>query len=112
MNKYAGETDILIGDKKCTLVFNWRAIAEIHSTLGKDFIADLQNNVNPATIADVLLIGLKKLNPEVTREQILDASPPLLQTVQTVAEAIGFAYFGAEKPVKSEGGEQPTEKKT
>lgn len=111
MNKYTGEVDIKLGEKTCTLIYDWRAIAQIQSTLGKDFITDLQKNVNPGSIAEVLVIGLKKKNPEVTVDQILDASPPLLHTIEIVATAIGFAYFGAEGVPEKAGAADP-EKKT
>jgi hypothetical protein len=110
MNKYTGEVEIQLGAKKGILVFDWRAIAELQTKLGADAITDMFKQVKPSTIAEILLIGFKKKSPEVTMEEILDASPCLIPTVQAIEKAISFAYFGAEEPPK--GGEKSEEKKT
>lgn len=110
MNKYTGEVEIQIGAKKAILVYDWRAIAELQTKLGADAITDMFKQVKPSTIAEILLIGFKKKSPDVTLEDILDASPCLIPTVKLIEKAITFSYFGADEV--TQGGEKSEEKKT
>lgn len=121
---YTGEVAISLGAKNCTLVYDWRAISAVHTAF-KDRLEGGLLNVNQIAsleeLAEILVIGLQRKNPEVTIDQILDLSPPLLQTRAKIDEAMAYAYFGAdifnevEKAVKETEKKQPkkdTKKKT
>lgn len=96
MNKYTGEFEVKIGEKTCTLVFDWRALAEIQSKYGVDILKELSRGISFEIIADVLAIGFKKKSPEMTVDIILDASPAFVPMVQAIDKALAFAYFGAD----------------
>lgn len=96
MNKYTGEVPVKVGDKVCTLFFSWRALAEVQSKHGTDILKELSHGMSFDIIADVLAIGFKKHNPEMTKEAIMDASPAFVPMVQAVDKALAFAYFGAD----------------
>ena len=93
MNKYTGEVDVKLGDKTYKLVFNWKAIAEYQSEFGID--AQIESfTINQ--IARVLQIGLSTKHPEVTIDDIMDASPPMGYITDCIIEAFIYAQHGAE----------------
>lgn len=96
MNKYLGEVVLNIGGKEARLVYDWRALSEIQTKHGASILKDLFKGVSPDTIADILAIGFRKHNPEVTAAAILDASPPFVPMVQAIDKALSFSYFGAD----------------
>lgn len=97
MNKYTGEVDVKLGDKKYTLVFDWRAIAEFQSTFGKE--ADV-TKFGLSEIADTLLIGFKKHHPDLTIDDIMDASPAIGYVSDCIVEGFIYAQHGAEEGAK------------
>jgi hypothetical protein len=107
MNKYAGETPILLGDAEYKLVYDWKALAEIHSLHGADAF---KKNLDPNVLVDIVVCGLKKNHPQITRDFVLNASPPLLPTINTVAAAVNLAYYGVDGE-QDTGVEEQTEKK-
>lgn len=97
MNKYTGEVHLKIGEKDCVLVYDWGAIAAYQSKFGKDArITDFGID----ELCDALLIGLKKHNPEITKEFIMDNSTPLGQVVDAIIEAFVYAHNGVEKGIE------------
>src|SRR4051794_24089749 len=96
---YTGETPFKIGDKTLTLVFDWRAMAQAQEAHGKDVFKDLMN-AGPEVIADVLAIGLSKNHPDITKEKVLDFSPPMIPAINTINQALLYAYFGPDGPPK------------
>lgn len=98
-NKYTGDVGILIGKQKCTLVFDWRAISELHSRFPedvKDGLLDVGKVSDPLKLAAFLSIGLKKNHPEMTEDFIIDLAPPLVPLKKPLDEALALAYFGAD----------------
>jgi hypothetical protein len=59
-----------------------------------------------------LAIGLKKHNPEMTKDYILDISPPFVPMVQALDKALYVSYFGAEAPKETQPEAEDTKKKT
>lgn len=98
-NKYTGEVSITVGDQKCTLEFDWRAISELHSRFPDDLrdgLLDIGKVNDPLKLAAIIGIGLKKHNPEVTEDVIIGLSPPLMPMKKPLDEALALAYFGAD----------------
>lgn len=93
-NKYTGVVDVQIGDKKAKLVYDWAAIAEFQSTFGKE--ADI-NSFDIDQIATTLLIGLKRHNPEITKDDIFETSPAVAYISDCIAESFLYAQLGPEK---------------
>ena len=97
-NKVTGEYPIEINENTYTLVFNWKALAQINDEHGIAALQDVGGIMNPETVAGILLAGLEtKHAGELTKEDIIKASPPLVPTIQIIAEAIHFCYFGTER---------------
>ena len=68
-NKYTGEVEVKIGEKKCVLVFDWHALSALHSRFPDDLrggLLDVGKVNDPLKLAAILAIGLQKHNPEVT----------------------------------------------
>lgn len=115
MNPYTGETPITIGGTEYTLVLDWRALSKIKSLFSEKVWTDLKG-ADPEVLAEVLAIALNKKHPEVTKETILDASPPLVSVISALDKAVAAAYFGADGiPKKADSapeGEDSSKKKT
>lgn len=113
MNKYTGEVEVKIGNKLCKLVFDWRCLAEIQTKYGVDILKELSHGISFDIVADVLAIGLKKHNPEMTKDAILDESPAFVSMVKAIDKALAFAYFGADElPEKYSEEKSDVKKKT
>lgn len=95
-NKFTGEVPITIGGKKCSLVYDWKAIAAVQTNYGNSPISELLSVANTRALAVLLSIGLEKHHPEITAEQILNESPPYIPAVKAVDQALAYAYFGAD----------------
>lgn len=93
-NPYTGEQQLELAGKKHTIVFDWRAISELKARHTGNIIKTMLDDPEPATIASVLQVGLIRNHPEVTVEQILDASPAIYPTLQALDQALAYAYFG------------------
>ena len=109
MNKYTGEVEILLADKPYKLVYDWRALAEVQTKHGGNILKELFNGISPATIADILVIGMKKHHPEMTVDTLMDISPPFIPMVQALDKALAYSYFGAEDTVEASGEKQVSE---
>lgn len=106
-NKYTGETSITIGDKELTMVFDFRALARIHTTHGADSIKKFfdRNDVwqqSPAIIADYVHIGLQRKHPDISLDEVLDGLPPYVDTIARLSKALVYAYCGADYDEKRE----------
>ena len=100
MNKYLGEVEYQIGDKKGVLVYNWKALSKIHSEYGRQVLENLAE-MSPEVIAKVMAIGFEAKTPDITADIIIEESPPLIEIIQIVNEALSCAYFGADKVQKA-----------
>lgn len=91
MNKITGEKITVIGGQDYILRYTWKALAEIEEKYGEK-----PNLFNPEVIATVAAAGLRGNHPEMTAEEIMRLSPPLMPLVRDVQTALQWAYFGAE----------------
>lgn len=94
-NQHTGEVDFHLGERKLTMQFDWRAMARAHAELGPNALRGVYDQ-SPEEVAKVMAIGLAKHHPEITAEDIMNASPPWLPAMQQLDRAITFAYFGVD----------------
>lgn len=115
-NKYTGEVTLDLAGVSCTLVYDWRALADIQSKYGEDAFDTLFEDINGdfEKLADILAAGLRRHHPEMTAAAVMEASPALLPVREAVHLAILAAFLGPEKPKKGEGADatDKPEKKT
>jgi hypothetical protein len=104
MTKYNGEVKVKLGGKDYTIVYNWAALADIQEKHGFNLLLNLANAKIDA-VADVLLVGLKKHHPDVTKEFLLEASPPLIPLLTALNEAVTYCFYGADGAPKEAGEE-------
>jgi hypothetical protein len=101
-NPHAGEVVITIGDRTCTLVYDWAAIASLTDAFGKEFdqtLSEAMDKLDTVVLARALEIGLQKHHPgELDAAAIMQASPPLVSVNSAISEALTRAFWGAEKP--------------
>jgi hypothetical protein len=93
-NAYTAETPVAIEGKELILRFDWRALGAVKTEFGTAALGDLIRGDDPHALAKMLAIGLAKRHPEWTVERILDASPPVMPTVDALTAALNAAYFG------------------
>ena len=91
MNKITGEKTVVIGGQGYTMRYTWKALAEVEEKYG-----DKPNLFNPEVIACVASAGMRDRHPEMTAEEIMRLSPPLIPFARDVQLALQWAYFGAE----------------
>ena len=97
MSKHTGEVIVDIGDKQMTLVYDWRALAEIKERLGTDGQVNAMNgDIN--ALADLAAIGLMRHHKDVSASDIIDASPPVMPLVAIIDKALSASYFGPGGP--------------
>lgn len=93
-NAYTGEERLALGKKNVTIVFDWRAISELKTRHTGNIIKTMVDDPDPATIASILQVGLMKHQPEITVDEIIDASPAIYPTLAALDAALAHAYFG------------------
>ena len=93
-NKYTGATPLMLNGKKYTLVFDWRALAKLRSQFNDKDISNLLNEGQIGDIAAIVAIGLEKHHDHMTAETVIEISPPLMTTLESLDDALTFAYFG------------------
>lgn len=92
---YTGEVPIATGQGSYTLCFDWRALAAVRTQFGGDPFALLRGD-DPAVLAALVAIGLRRHHGEMTAEAVLDLGLPLLPTQRALGEALIYAYYGPE----------------
>jgi hypothetical protein len=92
-NKYTGEVVVSIGGRDLTMCLDWRALSAIKSQFGDDLFTRL-TGLDLEVLADVLVIAFSKKHNDVTRDFIIDASPPVMAIVEALDHAVTFAYLG------------------
>lgn len=100
-NPIAGVTPIMLGGHEYRLQYNWNAIAAISKKFG-----DHTNLFDPATLSEVVAIGLHKYHPNMTADDVANASPPIIEAIAAVNTALQYAYFGDKGP-PADGEENP-----
>jgi len=89
---------VTVDGKRYNIRFDWAALADITAAHGEG-----PNMFDPAIVASVASIGMRKSHPEMTSEQIRELSPPLVPFANAVQEALQWAYFGDEGLPKESG---------
>lgn len=92
-NPISGVTPIFLGGKEYRLQYTWNAIAAISRKFG-----DETNLFDPETLSEVIAIGLHKYHPDMTAVDVSDASPPIIEAITVVNQALQYAYFGDKEP--------------
>lgn len=115
-NPYTAETAITIGGQQCSLVFDWLALAAIHTECGADAINNTFKKStmwqqSPMVYAKMVHAGLKAKHPEVTFEQVVSGLPPFAIVVEILTTALLVAYFGNDNPQPADDGSADDSKK-
>ncbi len=92
-NALTGDRTIVVEGQPYTLRYPWAALQAVQEKHG-----EAPNLLDLAVLASMVTIGLHHHHPEVTVEQVMQWSPPLMPTVRAVEEAIQWAYFGDQPP--------------
>lgn len=108
MNKYTGTVDFF-GKK---MQFTWGAISELKSRFSDFKPEDIQNLNDLDKIAEIIAIGLKAHNPDITKDDIINMSPPLIKAVNILDSALVVAYLGTDVLEEVEAQEEPKKKVT
>ena len=106
MNMHTGDVEVLIGGARGTLRFDWEALAEVQTRVGKNVLGTTQE-LSVDQIAMILEIGFRRHNPEITAEVIKKASPPVMKMMDAIGRALAFAYLGAEGVADSASDSEP-----
>ncbi len=91
------EASIEIGGKKLPLRYNWDAIARINARWP-------EGNYNLQSVDDLeemVSIGLRHVAPDITADQVRQASPAIYPTVEGVNKALWAAYWGTAREYPS-----------
>lgn len=115
-NAFEGTVPLRLADRIVTLRLDWRASAALIQELGEDWskhvgamlraIQGLEKEpVAHEKIARVVVILCQRHDPDITTEDVIDASPPM----QVVADALGACwnlfYYGHPGLAEDEQGE-------
>lgn len=92
-NAISGVIPISLGGKEYRLQYTWNAITAISRKFG-----DETNLFDPETLSEVIAIGLHKHHPDMTAVDVADASPPIIEAITVVNQALQYAYFGDKEP--------------
>ena len=115
-NPYTAETPITIGGQECSLVFGWKALAQIYAECGPDAINNTFKKStmwrqSPDTYAKMVHAGLKEKHADITLDQVFAGLPPFAIVVEILTTALLLAYFGSEGPQPSENSTDDDSKK-
>lgn len=100
-NPITGVTSLPLDGKLFKIVYDWNALAQISRKYGDD-----ANLFDPAILAEIAAIGLQKHHPDMTADRITELSPPIVNVITVVHNALNVAYFGDRGP-PVEGAENP-----
>ncbi len=96
MSKLTGTLEIKIAEKAVTLFYGYKEITEIMERFGEEAFENTSKR-NPLEIVDLIIIGTRKHSPDVTRDFIIDANPPIIEMMQAIDKAYGYSYFGVKR---------------
>ena len=88
-----------IGRKTAKVSFDWARIKALQETLGKDF----EQQIGMACLEmdmDVLSKALS-VGSGIPQEEIMKASPPVVETITVLTNALNLAFHGTETPKES-----------
>lgn len=113
MSRHAGEHTLEIGGKRLKLFFSWQAVGEAQDVLGIEAVAKLSRigALHPQEIAKLLKIGLAKHHPDITEEDIMEMSLPIVPVLAALDTAIALAYYGPTLEPEKETGKPASSKK-
>lgn len=95
-NSYTGEVAVNIGGKPYKLLFDWAAIAKLHTKFGAENMEGLVRQSNISDLAEIVAIGLERHHPEMSADDVMKASPAILEVQASLDWALSVAYLGAE----------------
>ena len=93
-NKYTGVLPIEIAGVQYNLQFSWAAIAALQTEFGMDYDTEISAAVemfDTPKLAKIISIGI---GDQLTADEILAHSPPLVEMCGAIMEAIKMAYYG------------------
>ena len=103
-NDFTGDTALDLGGTVYRLRFSWTALAALETKFGSRALLGLNS---PTKLAETIAIGLQEHHPEMTAARILEISPPLRPTLDTVTAALNRAMWGrasgADREVNPQG---------
>ena len=100
MNKYTGEVPLDIHGIKYTLVYDWRALSLMKSEFTNEQLAEIVEGRQVKGLAKILQIGLSKKHPDITADELDRLSPPLVPTMEALASALHYSYYGTDTEEK------------
>ena len=99
-NPVRGTVPVEIGGVTYVMRLNWHGIAQI-----RELYPDGYDLMDVKTLATIMSICLPN-NPEMTVDRIMDESPPIEPSIESVSNMINYSWFGSkvepEKPEKRE----------
>ena len=113
MSRHAGEHTLEINGKKLKLFFSWKTVGEAQDALGIEAVAKLSRigALHPEEIAKLLKIGLSKHHPDISEEDIMEMSLPIVPVLAALDQAIAPAYYGPSlEPEKEKAGDKAAQK--
>lgn len=100
-NKYAGEIDFTVGTKKGTLVFDYQALTALKTEIGDKATSNLFG-ASPEEIIKILVIGFKRISPDMTEEFLRESYPPVHTQLaaKAIDTALVYAHWGPDEAKK------------
>jgi hypothetical protein len=97
MSKFDGIIEVSLKGKDLKIVYDWQALSSLVEFDGAiKEVSKPIDSIDTLKIAQVLYCGLKRYHPDMTIEQIVEWSPPLMRTIMVIDKALTYAYFGAD----------------
>ena len=116
-NKFNGEVNIEILGKTCIICFDWEAIGRLNTLFTPTELDDITEGRGGNHLLDLLLVGLAKHHPDITKEDIEKSLPPFIPTMEAVGRSMNYGYFGTdiapevEEPAKKKPTKAPNARK-
>lgn len=92
-NPLTGEATLVLKSVPYTLEYDWAALSRLAKKYGGTV-----NLFEPETLSGALEIGLQKHHAGMTADDVLAASPPVVQAISAFNLAMQRAYFGDKEP--------------
>ena len=96
-----------VGEKEVGLRFDWKRLALLYERFKGQRLEEVMAEANPEKIALMLSIGSGGV---VTKGEIMEASPPLLEAIQILDKALAQCLFGAKGAPQDQDGGEASEK--